>query len=760
MTQKTCKPFGTWKSHISPADVAESAPKLNEPSLHDGWLYWLQSIPEEQGRMGLFCRESNLTKDEAQSCPARTSLISKPFNIRSMVHEYGGKSYCIAKQTLYFVNAKDQQIYSAKINYPAKDQGNENKKESHVKENQAKENSRITSEAINVGNAYKQALPTLSEPKVLTHTPDTRYGELSFDRQRQLLICIGETHDLVSSDCFEPQNGHEPINFIAGIHIDKNNTLNPTLILAQGQDFYAYPKVSPNGKYLSYIAWDHPNLPWDTTSLHILDMTDFDKKLTSVTTNNNVENIKVNSQELAVGTGSILQPSWSNNNELFYISDCDNWWNIYSIEPTRSTQTQGILAPIKITDLNVEFATPLWNLGMSTYAFLDDQTLAATYTKDGLWFLCLIDIKTKKIHTLESRETAFRDFFSDYLSSNASNALSENIQLCFINASSVQNEQVNCISSKQLFSAKAKKIHLDSLLTSDSSSKTLSINDISIGEKFTFESGNREAHAFFYPPNNACYAEQKNEKKPPVIVLSHGGPTGQATNTLNLKIQFWTNRGFSVIDVNYTGSTGYGRDYRHALYGYWGVYDVEDLVSAVEYAATKNWINKNQKIIKGSSAGGYSVLASLAFTKTFNAGVCLYGIGDLELLAKDTHKFEARYLDQLIGPYPQQKELYKQRSPIYSAETLNCPLLIFQGLEDKVVPPNQATSMANALRSKKLPVALVEYPDEGHGFRNPKNIQHMMVSELFFYQKIFSLNSEQDEVNRSSPNPPITIENI
>ena len=258
--------------------------------------------------------------------------------------------------------------------------------------------------------------------------------------------------------------------------------------------------------------------------------------------------------------------------------------------------------------------------------------------------------------------------------------------------------------------------------------------------------------AFFYQPENARFAGHA-DKLPPLIVIGHGGPTAASDASLNLKIQFWTQRGFAVFDVNYRGSTGFGRAYRDALDRQWGVVDVDDLCAAAEYATDQGWVHPQQRIIRGSSAGGYSVLAALTDRQVFNAGVSLYGIGDLETLAQDTHKFEAHYLDSLVGAYPQEKALYEQRSPIHKAANIRCPLLVFQGLQDKVVPPNQAEQMVAAVKDAGVPVAYVTYPEEGHGFRSAQTIQHQLDAELAFYRRIFHLDSN------ASNGPDITIHN-
>ena len=274
-------------------------------------------------------------------------------------------------------------------------------------------------------------------------------------------------------------------------------------------------------------------------------------------------------------------------------------------------------------------------------------------------------------------------------------------------------------------------------------SLSVDANELSEPQTILFPSAESEqVHAFFYPPTNARYCAEQSER-PLVIAMCHGGPTSATGSGLNLKIQYWTNRGFAVVDINYRGSTGFGRHYRQGLTNAWGVADVEDTQYALRYLADEGKIDLDRCIIRGGSAGGYTVLSALTFTDTFKAGASLYGIGDLETLATDTHKFESRYLDSLIGPYPDRKDIYQARSPIHHADGLNCPVIFLQGLEDKVVPPNQAEMMVDILRQKGIKVAHVTFDDEGHGFRKAANIIHAMESELNFYKEVFGLEGNQ-----------------
>lgn len=635
---------------ITAAQVANGSPRIADCRVHNAIPYWLQSMAEEKGRMGLF-RILDKTAN---------NILPAPFGVRSKVHEYGGAAYCFSQTQVFFVEANNQQIYRHSL-----DQHEDT-------------------------------------PIQLSHATDCRFGDLQWDEKRQSIVAVCEDH---SSESVE--------NYLVYISLDGHTT-----ILHQGADFYAYPRLNHDCTKLCWISWQRPNMPWDETHLHIASLSD-DSLL------ENCIRIKDNERQ------SILQPLWNEKNELFFISDASNWWNIYSfsradighaLKPS-SGGTLSVSTAKHIHKMAAEFATPLWVLGMQNYAFINPHTLFTSFTQHGKWQTALIDTKSGNIHVPPEEFSSIESVCSEQQRSDAS-------QVYFIGN---------------------KPDSLATIFTYDRSTQVISTihspgdapakNSISIAESIYFPTHDgSEIHAFYYPGNPAS-------NKNALIVICHGGPTGQTNDGLNYKIQYWTARGFSVVDVNYRGSTGFGRLYRESLYNKWGLSDVEDVVAASKYLIQNKGIESNKVIIKGSSAGGYTVLAALTFSDTFSAGVSLYGIGDLSLLAEDTHKFEADYLEQLVGPYPEAVELYRARSPIEHTEKLNCPTLLFQGLEDKVVPPEQAVLMAKAVENKGLPIALVEYPNEGHGFRDPENIEHMLNAELYFYEKIFNFENTTIDMN-------------
>ena len=569
-------------------------------------------------------------------------LLPSPFSHYSKVHEYGGMAYAADQAHLYFVNAADQCVYQLDLNSD-------------------------------------------DTPKAIT-SPGLRFADLVIDTAHQRLIAVGEKH----------HDDHEPENFIAAINIATGDIS----ILASGADFYAYPRISPDGQQLCWIQWQHPNMPWDSTQLWCGKLTAADlndKKIVAGADNNE----------------AIFQPSWAPDNQLYYVSDKNNWWNICRAngEPVLSK--------------DAEFATPLWQFGMRTYDFIDSNTIGCLWTQQGLWHSGFINIATGELSATESQY------------SSLAAACCHQGQLYMVAGAAALANQIVGIKPDDSNSFNGP----NGRVTSSYAPSTLDLDsaDIAQPESVFFPSGNGEqVHGFFYPPTSAQYQGADNTL-PPVIALCHGGPTGATDSGLNLKIQYWTSRGFAIIDINYRGSTGFGREYRQALTNAWGIKDVEDTQYAIRYLAEQQKIDPQRCLIRGGSAGGYTVLSALTFSDTFKAGASLYGIGDLETLAADTHKFESRYLNSLIGPYPERKDIYLARSPIHHAEGLNCPVIFLQGLEDKVVPPNQAEMMVKLLQEKGIQVEYVTFPDEGHGFRKASNIIRAMESELAFYRDVFNL---------------------
>ncbi|ABB58083.1 S9 family peptidase [Synechococcus elongatus] len=522
------------------------------------------------------------------------------------------------------------------------------------------------------------------DPQPLTPELPLKFADGLIDRQRQRWIGVREDH--------RPEG--EAIDAIVAIPLTGEPSEGQ--ILTIGADFYASPRLSADGQRLAWLTWSHPNMPWDGTELWVAEFL--------------ADGSLATPQKVAGGDReSVFQPEWLPDGRLGFVSDRSSWWNLYSWD---GQNTQAI-APTE-----AEFGLPQWVFGMRTWAPIDGDRWLAASTKAGHWSLSLVDLATG---SLKPFDLPFTDI---------SGLVVEGDRALFTAANT---DRPGAVIELQISSGEWQVLK-------SSSSLDLDPRYLSIPQSISFPSANgRVAYGHFYPPNNPDYRAPAGEK-PPLLVKSHGGPTAQTRSSLSLGIQYWTSRGIAVLDVDYGGSTGYGRPYRDALQGQWGIVDVEDCAAGAQWLADQGLVDGDRLCIDGGSAGGYTTLCALTFTDVFKAGASRYGIGDLKALAEDTHKFESRYLDGLIGPWPEAADLYRERSPIHHVEQLNCPVIFFQGLEDKVVPPAQAETMVAALKAKGLPVAYVLFPEEQHGFRQAANIKRSLEGELYFYSQIFGFD--------------------
>ncbi len=518
------------------------------------------------------------------------------------------------------------------------------------------------------------------EPEALTPEEDWRFADGIVDARRGRLISIREDH----SDA-----GKEAVNTIVAIPLEGGEPV----VLAEGADFYSNPRLSPDGSALCWLEWRHPNMPWDGTEL----------KLAAVGEDGALSDARI----VAGGPAeSIFQPRFSPDGVLYFMSDRSGWWNLYRVTGGEAES---------VIRMEAEFGNPQWVFGQSTYAFeSDERAWCAFHTRAG-WRLGAVDLRAK---TLEEVDCPCTDISSVEAAAG---------RLVFLGGSATEpNAVVEMDTATREFQTLRRSARAGEELRPY----------LTIPEAIEFPtSEGKTAHAFYYAPKNPDF-EPPAGSKPPLIVISHGGPTGQTSPTLSLRTQYWTSRGFGVVDVNYGGSTGYGREYRERLTGKWGIVDVDDCVYAAKFLVEQGRADPRKLIIRGGSAGGYTTLAALAFRDVFAAGASYYGVSDLEALATDTHKFESRYLDKLIGPYPKRKDLYEERSPIHHAEGLKAPVIFLQGAEDKVVPPDQAERMLDILRRKGLPTAYLLFDGEQHGFRQAANIKRALDAELYFYATV------------------------
>jgi dipeptidyl aminopeptidase/acylaminoacyl peptidase len=536
-----------------------------------------------------------------------------------------------------------------------------------------------------------------AEPQPLTAAGALRYADGQIDCRRNLFFCVREDHS----------GEGEAVNSLVSVKLSGDGDTGT--IVASGNDFYSSPRLNLDGSRLAWLTWNHPNMPWDGTELWVGKLSDGGSG--------------AEKERIAGGVDeSICQPEWSPDGTLYFASDRTGWWNLY-----RWRENQ--LEPL--CPMYAEFGQPQWVFGTGLYGLGSERRIVCSYTQNGRDCMATLDTATRALDPIELPFTT------------VSQVRAVGDRVVFIGASATETSS---IVSLDLATGNLEVLRR---------SRESAVDDGYLAQPQAIEfptEGALTAHGYFYPPRNRDYAAPAYEK-PPLLVMSHGGPTSSSSASLKYAIQYWTSRGIAVLDVNYGGSSGYGRAYRERLNGNWGIVDVDDCVSGARYLVERGDVDGNRLAIRGGSAGGYTTLCALTFRDAFKAGASHYGISDLEALAKDTHKFESRYLDKLIGPYPQRRDLYLQRSPIHFTEHLSCPMILFQGLEDKVVPPNQAEKMADAVRAKKLPVALLTFEGEQHGFRKAENIKRVLEAELYFYSKVFGFEL-------ADPVESIQIENL
>lgn len=581
-----------------------------------------------------------------------TDVFPSGFSARTMVHEYGGASYTVRDDTVWFANFEDQRVY------------------------------RVESSDLPVAATPEPPAPAAVRFADFSVTPDGRW-----------VIGVRERHgagEAVNDIAAIPAGGGKPVTIVAG------------------HDFFSAPRVSPDGRQLAWLCWDHPNMPWDGTELWVADVND--------------DMVVGPTRRVAGGPAeSISQPRWSPDGHLFFVSDRTGWWNLYVDD--------GVLGVGALAPRSAEFAGPDWVFGQSSYVVLDDGTLVAVWSADGLNRLGSI---------LPNGELA--EIACPYASIGSLVPL---------------DGAVLALAASPTEAAAVVRIAIpsgDVEVIKRSRDRSVDPGYLSVPEavEFPTEAG-RTAHALFYRPTNKDFVGPSDER-PPLIVMSHGGPTSATSAVLNLGVQFWTSRGFAVVDVNYGGSTGYGREYRDRLRDNWGIVDVDDCVNAARWLADRGEVDGDRMVIQGGSAGGYTTLAALAFRDVFAAGASHFGVADATALARDTHKFESRYLDGLIGPWPEAEATYIERSPIHHTDRLDCPLILFQGLEDRVVPPDQAETMAAALRTKGIPFAYLAFEGEQHGFRKAETIVRVAEAALWFYGQVLGFEPADDI-------EPVIIEN-
>jgi dipeptidyl aminopeptidase/acylaminoacyl peptidase len=635
----TTAPYGAWASPISAELVAAGGVSLDEVRVGGQRVYWVEGRPLEGGRQVVCSAEPGV--------PGVEDVTRKHFNARTRVHEYGGGSYALGGDALFFSNYADQRLYR-------------------------QDSSSATPRPI-----------TPEPPAPAAH----RYADACPAPDGRLLVCVRERH----------QDG-QVLNELVAVPTDGGGE---PVVLTAGRDFYASPRVSPDGRRLAWLEWDHPNMPWDGTELRLAELAGGALAGDPVTVAGGPEE-------------SVVQPEWSPGGVLHLVSDRTGWWNLYRVGPDLGSGELEALAPAE-----EEFGAPHWAFGMSTYAFLAGGRIVCIHGRGPMQRLGVLDPDG----SLADVELPFTSFFPPHLRAHG--------------------DRVACIAGSP--TAAPAVVVIDPAdggveVLRSSKDEALDPGYLSLPEPIEFPTeGGRTAHALCYPPANRDHQGPAGER-PPLLVASHGGPTSGVVSDLHVGYQFFTSRGIAVVDVDYGGSTGYGRAYRRRLDGQWGIVDVDDCVAAARHLAGRGDVDPARLAIRGGSAGGYTTLCALTFRDDFAAGASYYGVADVAALARDTHKFEARYLDRLIGPWPEAEPLYRERSPIHHTDRLSCPVILLQGLEDEVVPPAQAEKMAAALDAKGIPHAYLPFGGEQHGLRQAAHIRRALEAELYFYSRVFGFD--------------------
>ncbi|MFL5824239.1 MAG: S9 family peptidase [Solirubrobacteraceae bacterium] len=642
-------PYGSWPTPITSEVVVAQAVRLGDAKVDGGDVIWSEGRPAEGGRTALVRRAADGTTSD---------VLERDANARTAVHEYGGGAWWVRDGVVWYANWGDQRLY------------------------------RLAS-----GSGPAEPLtPQPEEPR------GDRYADGDLSPDGNSIACVREHH---------PRGGAvvDVRNEIVCLAAHEPST---PKVLVSGPDFVSSPRWSPDGRWLCWVEWDHPNMPWDGTRLCVRDADGA-------------------SQVMAGGPEeSVAEPQWLPDGSLVFISDRTGWWNLYRVPAGGGPADAELL-----TDLEAEIALPQWSLSASRYALLPGGMVVFSWTRGGFDGV-----------SVRLPDGSIRELGLPYTAIHSLRGAGE--------------DAVVVVAATPLVESKVARIAvspdggLQSLETLRPARdlQDLGVNDafISVPEEIEYPSARgRTAHALLYPPVNPDAAAPDGEL-PPLLVDVHGGPTAGAAAELDLDIQYWTSRGFMVVLVNYGGSTGYGREYRDLLRGQWGVVDVEDSIAVARWLGEQGRADPSRMAIRGGSAGGYTTLAALVEEDTpFAAGADHFGVADLEAMAIDTHKFESRYLDSLVAPYPEGRELYQERSPIHHVDRFSTPLIVLQGLEDEVVPPNQATMIVDALKAKGVPVAYLPFEGEQHGFRREENIRRALDAELSFYGQIFGFELPADE---------------
>jgi len=687
-------PYGSWSSPITARFITSSNVGLGNLKVDsEGKLSWLERRPQEAGRQ-VVCRYNKESAEANER--GGVDQTPKDVNVRTRVHEYGGGEYTLHPAGgVIFSDFKSQRLYWSK-------------------------------------DKDEPAVPLTPEDGPSGWpTGRYRFADGCVDPSGTRFVGVREDHG--EKGDLKPA---EVINEVVAVALDGSGEMT---VLATGRDFYAAPRVSPTGAHLAYITWDHPSMPWDATELRVVRLVDGAPASSETAAHDLIDGADKDT--------SVLQPAWHpGTGSLYYISDSSGNYNIMRLPPPTSDKDELAGPGISILPREIDFggSAPGWQLGQQGFTFLADGRVAAHYPdrSTGRTELIVFDEDTAGSADVPAVVAASSKVYSTaeglpYMFGGLTPSGDGTIYMVGGGPDTPSGVYAwrGLVEGKESTPAE---------LLACSSSSRVPDGYVSIPKPVEFPSPLGTSYGYYYAPTNPTASS--DETAPPLLVKAHGGPTACTSTSFNPGIQFWTSRGFAVLDVDYGGSTGYGRDYRRRLRGNWGIVDIDDVCAGAKYLVDQGLADPKRLAIDGGSAGGYTTLGALAFKDVFTAGCSMYGIGELTALAEDTHKFESRYLDGLVGKLPEDLAVYNERAPIKSIDKLSCPILLLQGAEDKIVPPNQAEMMHDALLKKGIPCALKMYEGEQHGFRKSENIEDALNSELYFYSKVFGFTCAGDDI--------------
>ena len=652
----TTAPFGTWPSTITPGTITTRTVRLSQVRVDGADTYWVEQRASQAGRNVLLRRGGDGSVGEILPLTPSDELV----DVHTRVHEYGGRAYAVDSGIIVVSHAGDGRLYR-----------------------------------YDVAHRMRGLVP-------LTIYGDVRHGDLEIDTARGLVYAVREDH----------RGDGEAVNSLVAIPLDGSAAREdaPVITIMSGTDFVTSPTLSPDGEHLAWITWDHPSMPWESTTLHVGDL---------------LPDGRIGEQTVIADSGAVSEPRWTEECELVHISNASGFSNLYRTEgfPRRGTTREGWTTGLRTRPLHpveATFTSPAWELGPHHYDILDGEHLIASWARNGIWHLGTIRLSNGE---LEEWNIGWQPL-GNVASSAGRGVMLANNEMELPAIIEVRDGGIDVLRNSGEFAAEAIGISLPTPVEWPTSADAT-------------------AHGFFYPPSSASHTGPDDEL-PPLIVNVHGGPTAAARPGYDLNIQYWTSRGFAYLDVNYRGSTGHSVAYRTALNGHWGVYDADDVVSGALHLARAGRVDARRMAVRGASAGGFTVLSALVRSDVFSAATSCFGVADLARLARTTHKFESRYIQTLVGASGPEDPLLAERSPITRIDAIRAPLLLLQGSEDAIVPADQATAMHRAVADRGLPVALKVFPGEGHGFRIDSNIRRALEAELSFYAQVWGLDSPEE----------------